>query len=133
MKRKIIALIDQEPEVKRLVDLMEAINEQTQNSITFVKSRLDTLVKEAQEKKLVHLRALSDVLKGKGVLPPQFNMDAPNHYIGFDLEENTISFAIENAAAAVAPQVSFRQMEAEEIPPEVRKAIIEHLTREDLT
>jgi 23S rRNA G2445 N2-methylase RlmL len=57
-------------------------------------------------------------------------MDAPNHYIGFDSEENTISFAIENAAAA-APQVNFRQMEAEEIPPEVRKAIIEHLTRED--
>ena len=130
MKRKIVALIDQEPELKRLVYLMEAINEQTQSSISFVKSRIDTLLKEAQEKKLVHLRALSDVLKGRGLLPSHFNLDAPNHYIGFDLEENTISFAIamENAAA---PQVSFRQMEAEEIPPDVRKAIIEHLTRED--
>jgi hypothetical protein len=127
MKRKIVALIDQEPEIKRLVDLMEAINTQTQASIDFVKSRLDTLINEARDKKLIHLRLLAEELKGKGVLPKSFNLDAPNHFLGFDVEENTVSYSMEYGMEE--PQI--RRLDSQDIPPEVRQAIIEHLMQDD--
>ena len=127
MKRKIVALIDQEPEIKRLIDLMEAINTQTQASIDFVKSRLDTLINEARDKKLVHLRLLAAELKGKGVLPNSFNLDAPNHFLGFDVEENTVSYSMEYGMEE--PQI--RRLDSQDIPPEVRQAIIEHLMQDD--
>ena len=102
---------------------MEAINQQTQDSIDFVKSRLDTLINEAREKKLVHLKLLAEELKGKGALPKSFNLDAPNHYLGFDVEENTVSYSMDPGREG--PQIM--RLDSQDIPPEVRQALIEHL------
>lgn len=122
--RKIIALIDQTPELKEMIDQVKAISDQAEQEIDFLHKKAEQITQRCLEQSAPVWDRMETWLKERKLLPDGYTSDD----LGYCLPENTIFFRFKQPESLQAGFVKVGSLD--ELPPEIRQAMLEELNKE---